>query len=187
MISFTNSIILLSQKWRNLSEVLDALGKPHQQQAGEIEDPNYGCQLDSSALADQYHEVDLVDREVESIRTVKPKHPYIGYMPVPDEIHWPARTVVATQLSRETLVLETKKCRFRRATVRESTFKMSLQIDLVEELGSDELLYCVRTSGLEYRIHRLGVSGHKVGDSIAVSVISEKPHLYSSQSGKHFN
>ncbi len=64
---------------------------------------------------------------------------------------------------------------------------MNLQIDLVEELGSDELLYCVRTSGLEYRIHRLGVSGHKVGDSIAASVISEKLHRFSSQSVKRFN
>ena len=64
---------------------------------------------------------------------------------------------------------------------------MNLQIDLVEELGSDELLYCVRTSGLEYRTNRPGGSGHKVGDSIAASVISEKLHRFSSQSVKRFN
>ncbi len=71
--------------------------------------------------------------------------------------------------------------------VLESTAKMSLQIDLVEELGSDELLYCVSPTGLDYRIRRPGGSGHKVGENITVSVISEKLHLFSSQSGKRFN
>ena len=87
MISFTNSRVLISQKWRNLSRILDALGKLYQQQAGAIEDPNYECQLDSSALADQYYEMDLGERELESIRVVKPNYSYIGYIPVPDEIH----------------------------------------------------------------------------------------------------
>jgi sn-glycerol 3-phosphate transport system ATP-binding protein len=71
--------------------------------------------------------------------------------------------------------------------VLESTAKMSLQIDLVEELGSDELLYCVSPAGLDYRIRRPGGSGHKVGENITVSVISEKLHLFSSQSGKRLN
>ena len=71
--------------------------------------------------------------------------------------------------------------------VLESTSKMSLQIDLVEELGSDELLYCVSLAGLDYRIRRPGGSGHKVGENITVSVISEKLHLFSSQSGKRLN
>ncbi len=71
--------------------------------------------------------------------------------------------------------------------VLESTSKMSLQIDLVEELGSDELLYCVSSAGLDYRIRRPGGSGHKVGENISVSVISEKLHLFSSQSGKRLN
>ena len=71
--------------------------------------------------------------------------------------------------------------------VLESTSKMSLQIDLVEELGSDELLYCVSPTGLDYRIRRPGGSGHRVGENIAVAVISEKLHLFSSQSGKRLN
>ncbi|MEK9763160.1 MAG: sn-glycerol-3-phosphate ABC transporter ATP-binding protein UgpC [Deltaproteobacteria bacterium] len=71
--------------------------------------------------------------------------------------------------------------------VLDSASKMSLQIDLVEELGSDELLYCVSPTGLDYRIRRPGGSGHKVGENIAVSVISEKLHLFSSQSGKRLN
>ena len=71
--------------------------------------------------------------------------------------------------------------------VLESTSKMNLQIDLVEELGSDELLYCVSSAGLDYRIRRPGGSGHKVGENIAVSVISEKLHLFSNQSGKRLN
>ena len=71
--------------------------------------------------------------------------------------------------------------------VLESTAKISLQIDLVEELGSDELLYCVSPTGLDYRIRRPGGSGHKVGENITVSVISQKLHLFSSQSGKRLN
>jgi len=71
--------------------------------------------------------------------------------------------------------------------VLESTSKKSLQIDLVEELGSDELLYCVSSTRLDYRIRRPGGSGHKVGDNIAVSVISEKLHIFSSESGKRLN
>ena len=69
----------------------------------------------------------------------------------------------------------------------ESTSKMSLKIDLVEELGSDELLYCVSPSGLDYRIRRPGGSGHKVGESITVSVIPKKLHLFDIQSGKRIN
>jgi sn-glycerol 3-phosphate transport system ATP-binding protein len=68
--------------------------------------------------------------------------------------------------------------------VLESTSKTNLKIDLVEELGSDELLYCASPSGLDYRIRRPGGSGHMVGESIAVSVISEKLHLFDGQSGK---
>jgi hypothetical protein len=37
---------------------------------------------------------------------------------------------------------------------------------------------------LDYRIRRPGGSGHMVGESIAVSVISEKLHLFDGQSGK---
>ena len=71
--------------------------------------------------------------------------------------------------------------------VLESTSKISFKIDLVEELGSDELLYCVSQTGLDYRIRRPGGSGHKVGENISVSVISEKLHLFSSQSSKRIN
>jgi ABC-type sugar transport system ATPase subunit len=71
--------------------------------------------------------------------------------------------------------------------VLESTSKISFKIDLVEELGSDELLYCVSQTGLDYRIRRPGDSGHKVGENITVSVISEKLHLFSSQSSKRLN
>ena len=69
----------------------------------------------------------------------------------------------------------------------EPTSQTSLKIDLVEELGSDELLYCLSPSGLDYRIRRPGGSGHTVGEHILVSVISEKLHLFSSQSGKRIN
>ena len=61
---------------------------------------------------------------------------------------------------------------------------VSLSVDLVEELGSDELLYCESASGQDYRLRRPGGSGHRVGESLSVAVVPEKLHLFSSVSGQ---
>jgi DNA (cytosine-5)-methyltransferase 1 len=115
--------------WRNLAEILASLGQPYCQAGGKIVDPNYGFEIDAGSLADHYHEVDLTDREAESIRAAKTDHPFMGFMPFPDETNRPARTVVATQLGRETLVLETTKGRVRRASVRECATIQTFPID----------------------------------------------------------
>ncbi|MGA1598354.1 MAG: ABC transporter ATP-binding protein [bacterium] len=62
-----------------------------------------------------------------------------------------------------------------------------LQVDLVEELGSDELLYCESPSGQDYRIRRPGGSGHRSGEAIDVSVQKEKIHLFHKSSKKRIN
>nr|UQB94376.1 DNA cytosine methyltransferase [Mycobacterium intracellulare] len=81
-------------------------------------DPNYGFELATKDLTDQFHETWIDDREAQRLRGLKLNHPYMGKMSFPDDLTSPARTVVATQLGRETLVIEDGG-RFRRPTVRE--------------------------------------------------------------------
>lgn len=111
--------------WRTLSEVLDALPDPmNGAGAGsEVNDPNYDIRLPIDKLSNHFHTVALNKRETRSIRRAKESHPYMGFMPFPDRTDVPARTVVATQLGRETLVLSSEAddgtAVYRRATVRE--------------------------------------------------------------------
>ncbi len=110
--------------WVTLKNVLDTFPTPLKNMPKEItiEDINYDLALPSNLLSDHFHEVELSSDEARRIKKAKEAHPYMGRMPFPDVSTRPARTVVATQLGRETLVIgETinKKDRFRRATVRE--------------------------------------------------------------------
>ena len=93
-----------------------------------VVDPNYGFSLPFSQLTDHFLEVSLTKAEVEKIRDAKTNHPYMGRMSFPDVTDRPARTVVATQLGRETLVLKTDTSIFRRATVRECASIQSFPI-----------------------------------------------------------
>ena len=69
-------------------------------------DPNYGFSLPLSKLTDHFMDTILNEEEVTCpFVVVKTEHPYMGRMAFPDEMNRPARTVVATQLGRETLVL----------------------------------------------------------------------------------
>jgi len=115
--------------WRCLDGVLKALGSPYSRSGRSAVDPNYGFRLKKSVLSDHYHPVDLEAEEAQRIKAAKTEHSYMGYMPFPDETNRPARTVVATQLGRETLVLESEKGRFRRATVRECATIQTFPID----------------------------------------------------------
>lgn len=109
--------------WLTLGDILRALPDPLKGNASDVViDPNYGFGLDSDALTDHFHPVLLSERETRNIRNAKVSHPFMGKMAFPDEEGRPARTVVATQLGRETLVLGSVmggKTVFRRATVRE--------------------------------------------------------------------
>jgi len=105
-----------------LREVLEALPPPGQRGEGSVRDPNYGLGIPLADLADHFHEVLLSEEEAARIKRAKTAHPYMGRMAFPDDLDRPARTVVATQLGRETLVLGCRvdgRERFRRATVRE--------------------------------------------------------------------
>ena len=124
------------EPWRALGDIIRVLPDPLEDRtkSGDIIDPNYGFSMPSSELTDHFHPVILNEREVRAIRRAKVSHPYMGKMSFPDHEDRPARTVVATQLGRETLVLRGllgNKEVFRRATVREcaalQTFPLSYQ------------------------------------------------------------
>jgi len=110
-----------------LGEVLATFPNPHRKPAGSgpsrrVRDVNYGFSIPGSELADHHHPVSLTEAEVDRIREVKTAHPYMGRMAFPDRLDRPARTVVATQLGRETLVVGDESpgsTGFRRLTVRE--------------------------------------------------------------------
>ncbi len=88
--------------WRTLGDILQALPNPELRPRGAVTDPNYGFPLDGRELADHFHHVRLSEEESERIRKSK------------------TRTVVATQLGRETLVIRgSTGTGYRRATVRE--------------------------------------------------------------------
>ncbi len=124
-------------EWRILQEVLTSLPDPLNGGNGDgnrVVDPNYGFSLPIKHLSDHFHDVVLSSEEVRKIRGDKLEHPFMGNMAFPDQLDRPARTVVATQLGRETLVLTGKqngKLVYRRATVREcatiQTFPISFQ------------------------------------------------------------
>lgn len=123
-----NSDVLLGKgkkrtPWVCLRDVLKSLPSPLKSMPKrKIKDLNYDLELPVDLLSDHFHEVELSKDEARRIRKVKEEHPFMGRMPFPDAVNRPARTVVATQLGRETLVIGERINgveKYRRATVRE--------------------------------------------------------------------
>lgn len=121
--------------WLTLQDVLSALPSPFMKaRSGRVRDPNYDIEVPASQLGDHFYDTTFSPDEARRIREAKVDHPYMGRMPFPDELDRPSRTVVATQLGRETLVIGYRKGRstlYRRATVREcatlQTFPITFQ------------------------------------------------------------
>lgn len=118
-----------AHEWRTMGYVLahmpDPLDKP---KSGLVEDPNYGFSIPVDHLSDQFYDARFNEIEQRSIHQAKTQHPYMGRLAWPDRTDRPARTVVATQLGRETLVLPTDAGEYRRATVRECASFQSFPI-----------------------------------------------------------
>jgi DNA (cytosine-5)-methyltransferase 1 len=93
-----------------------------------VTDPVYGYSMPARYLSGHFGDTTLGDAECQRIRRVKTEHPYMGRMDFPDRTDRPARTVVATQLGRETLVLDSGRGRFRRPTIRECACIQSFPI-----------------------------------------------------------
>jgi DNA (cytosine-5)-methyltransferase 1 len=114
-----------AKQWLTMGYVLDHLPSPSRYRQDEIvSDPNYDLKVTSSQLTDHFYDTKFNPVEQRSIYQAKTQHPYMGRLAWPDRVDRPARTVVATQLGRETLVLGSENETFRRATIREcATFQ----------------------------------------------------------------
>jgi DNA (cytosine-5)-methyltransferase 1 len=115
--------------WITLGEILSYFPNPIDvpTKGIRVRDPVYVFSLPVSKLSDHFFDTRLSSEEARRIRRVKEEHPFMGFMPFPDSTDVPARTVVATQLGRETLVIKTNGA-FRRATVRECATLQSFPI-----------------------------------------------------------
>jgi len=118
--------------WRTLGEVINKLPYPLlKSPKGFVGDPNYKLSIKKSELTDHFYNTKLNKDEIRALRKVKEKHPYMGFMPFAENLDRPARTVVALQLGRETLVLYDVNNVYRRMTVREcavlQTFPITYQ------------------------------------------------------------
>ena len=115
--------------WMTLGEILSSFPNPIDTPANRVRvrDPIYGFSLPVSMFTDHFFDTRLSIEEARRIRRAKEEHPFMGFMPFPDNTDVPARTVVATQLGRETLVIKTIG-EFRRATVRECATLQSFPI-----------------------------------------------------------
>ena len=112
--------------WVTMGEILSEMPSPLTQPKQRIvTDPNYGISITEQNLTDHFYDTTLSEIEKISIKNSKQEHPYMGRMAWPDRLDKPARTVVATQLGRETLIIEDKgTTEYRRATIREcATFQ----------------------------------------------------------------
>ena len=120
------------EPWLTLEHVLSNLPSPYlKNKPDSVTDPNYGFNLDTKFLTEQFQAVEMTAEEIKKIRKAKTEHPFMGRMKFPDDITRPARTVVATQMGRETLVIMEqidKKVIYRRATVRECSAIQSFPI-----------------------------------------------------------
>lgn len=127
---FTDSTDL--PRWKTLAQTLSFLPSPSATQAalGEmVEDPNYELKIPVELLTDHFMDTHIPSDELGRLRRAKEEHPFMGRMAFPDDVDRPARTVVATQLGRETLVLvDEESSRFRRLTVREVACLQSFPI-----------------------------------------------------------
>jgi DNA (cytosine-5)-methyltransferase 1 len=117
-------------EWRTLGQTLDALPPPDGERRKSVRDPNYGFELSDTDLTDHFYDASLSEHEARTLMRAKLEHPYMGKLAWPDRLNEPARTVVATQLGRETLIIESQQSgsSYRRATVRECATLQSFPI-----------------------------------------------------------
>jgi DNA (cytosine-5)-methyltransferase 1 len=114
-----------------LGKVLDSLklsGDPEQ----IIQDINYpDLALPANQVSDHNYVCELQPFEWKTAKRLKEDRGYMGKMSFPEKLDAPARTVMATMSSssRESMILELGKNRYRLPTVREAASMMSFPID----------------------------------------------------------
>lgn len=119
-------------KIKTLGDVINNLPNPIQKISGlDVKDPIYDIVIKSEHLTDHFYDTVLDPIEARSIRNAKEEHPFMGRMAFVDDLNKPARTIVALQMGRETMIISAGTNKYRRATVREcasiQTFPITFQ------------------------------------------------------------
>lgn len=115
-----------------LRDVLESLGNPLKDSNDLITDVNYpDLLLPRKEVTDHRYVYELAPFEIETARRLKQDKGYMGRMSFPENLNKPSRTVMATMSasSRESMILEYGKNRYRLPTVREVATMMSFPID----------------------------------------------------------
>lgn len=121
--------------WRTLGQAISSLPDPlHPTTSADVTDFNYGISIPVTDLTSHFYDTVLDPDQIRRIRQQKLLHPFYGMLAFPDPLDRPARTVVATQMGRETLVVcgvRDDEPVYRRATIREcavlQTFPITYQ------------------------------------------------------------
>lgn len=124
------------RKAPTLGKVLSSLPNNNSQPNGQkIKDINYGFEMPASELTDHFYDCSLVKFEWKEALRQKQDHSFYGRMHFPENMNFPARTVMATQTkySREAMILPGIEGGYRIPTIRESatlmTFPLTYQFE----------------------------------------------------------
>lgn len=112
--------------------VQEALGNPQNRRHDAVTDINYpGLVIPRNEITDHHYIYELAEFEFETARRLKQDKGYMGKMSFPENIDKPSRTVMATMSSssRESMIFEFARGRYRLPTVREAACFMSFPID----------------------------------------------------------
>ena len=109
-----------------------ALGRPQNRRHDDVTDINYpDLVMPRHEITDHHYIYELAAFEYETAKRLKQDKGYMGKMSFPENIDKPSRTVMATMSasSRESMIFEFEKGRYRLPTVREAACFMSFPID----------------------------------------------------------
>lgn len=117
---------------KTVKMVMSFLGNPQNRRHDNVEDINYsGLIMPRHEITDHHYIYELAAFEYETAKRLKQDKGYMGRMSFPENIEKPSRTVMATMSasSRESMIFEFEKGRYRLPTVREAACFMSFPID----------------------------------------------------------
>ncbi len=124
----------IPQENNNIKTIRDiqfSLGKPKKDTEEIVVDPNYAFSMLSKDITDHHYIKELAEFEWNKAKRLKDDRGYMGKMSFPENLDKPSRTVMATStsISRESMIYDFGKGRYRTPTVREVASIMSFPID----------------------------------------------------------
>jgi DNA (cytosine-5)-methyltransferase 1 len=115
----------------SLKHVLNSLGEPKESLESIVVDPNYSFSMISKEMTDHHYIQQLAEFQWKKAKRLKEDKGYMGRMAFPEDVHRPARTIMATLSfsARESMIFGFKRNTYRAPTIREIASLMSFPID----------------------------------------------------------